>query len=73
MIGNVTINAAKFAEWLESTAVGPNGVPVLRLNFRTGEIQLNGNSTGGGRMTLTNQLLQVFDENGRLRVRVGIW
>lgn len=72
-IQNASITAAKISDWLESDAVGPGGVPVLRLNFRTGEIQLNSPVEGGGRMTLTNNLIQVFDANDTLRVRMGIW
>lgn len=73
VIGNATITAGKFVQWLESVALNAQGVPILRLNFQTGEIQLNGSASGGGRLTLTNQLLQVFDQNGVLRVRMGIW
>lgn len=72
-IKTASIGSAKFADWLESDAVGPGGVPVLRLNFRTGEIQLNAPTSGGGRMTLNNNLIQVFDANNVLRVRLGIW
>lgn len=73
IIGSASIGSAKLADWLESDALGPGGVPVLRLNFRTGEIQLNAPVSGGGRMTLTNNLIQVFDGSDTLRVRMGIW
>lgn len=73
MIQNAAIGSAKFTEWLESDAIGPGGVPVLRLNFRTGEIQLNANVSGGGRMTLNNQVIEVFDAANMRRVRMGIW
>lgn len=72
-IKTASIGSAKFAEWLESDAVGPGGIPVLRLNFRTGEIQLNAPASGGGRMTLNNNLIQVFDANNVRRLRMGIW
>lgn len=72
-IKSASITTAKFVDWLESDALGPGGVPVLRLNFRTGEIQLNANSAGSGRMTLNNQVIQVFDASNVLRVRMGIW
>lgn len=72
-IGTASIGSAKFTDWLESDAKGPNNIPVLRLNFRTGEIQINSAATGQGRMTLTNNLIQFFDGNGNLRVRMGIW
>jgi len=73
IIGNASIGSAKFTDWLESDALGPGGVPVLRMNFRTGEIQINSPTSGGGRMTLDNQLIQVFDGDDTLRVRIGIW
>jgi predicted phage tail protein len=73
VIGDASIGSAKLADWLESTAVGQGGVPVLRLNFRTGEIQMNSPMSGGGRMTLNNQIIQVFDQNNTLRVRMGLW
>lgn len=73
LIGKATIGAAKLVDWLESDAKNEQGLPLLRLNFRTGEIQLNGAAGSGGRMTLTNQLIQVFDANGGLRWRSGIW
>ncbi|XJC80012.1 phage tail protein (plasmid) [Delftia tsuruhatensis] len=73
LIGNASIQSAKFSDWLESDARGPDGQPVLRLNFRTGEIQMNSPQSGGGRMTLNNQLLQVFNANGSLVLRLGIF
>lgn len=73
IIKNASIGSAKFTEWLESDSK-VNGVPVLRLNFRTGEIQINGSASGtGGRLVITNRLIQVFDENNVRRVRIGIW
>ncbi|MFD4121222.1 phage tail protein [Alcaligenes faecalis] len=73
LIRDASIGSAKLSDWLESDAKGPGGISVLRLNFRTGEIQLNGNNTSQGRMTLTNQLIQVFSPSGQLRVRMGLW
>lgn len=70
-IKSATINSAKFTDWLESDALGPGNIPVLRLNFRTGEIQLNSSVTGEGRMTLTNQVIKVYDAAGTLRVKLG--
>lgn len=40
---------------------------------KSGSLQINGNVAGGGRLTLNNQLLQVYDAAGKLRVRLGIW
>ena len=41
-----------------------------------GSIEFNGPAAGGGRLTMTNQLIQIFSVvNGveRLKVRIGIW
>lgn len=73
MIGTASIQAAKFSDWLESDAKGPDGVPVLRINFRTGEILMNSPTADGGRMMINNQLIRVIDANGVLRVRLGLW
>lgn len=70
-IGNATIGSGKFIDWLVSDTVGPGGVPVLRINFRTGEIQLNPAMTGTGRMTINNQVVAVYDGAGTLRVKLG--
>jgi len=45
----------------------------IRINFVTGEFEINGVVSGQGRMNITNQLVQVFDANSVLRVRMGIW
>ena len=37
-----------------------------------GTFEMNG-PTGGGRMQITNQLIQIWGPNGVLRVRLGIW
>lgn len=71
VIGNASIGSAKLANWLESDAVGPNGQRVLRMNFRTGEIQLNAATAGQGRMTLTNKGLRLWDANGVERITIG--
>ena len=73
LIGNATIGSAKFIDWLESDARGPDGQPALRLNFRTGEIQMNSPVASGGRMTLNNQLLCVFNVSGQMVLRLGIF
>ena len=38
-----------------------------------GDLEFNGPAAGGGRLTMTNKLIQVFDSNNVLRVRLGIW
>lgn len=40
---------------------------------RDGTVEINGNVAGQGRISITNQLIQVFDSNNSLRVRLGIW
>ncbi|WP_280568277.1 hypothetical protein [Chromohalobacter sp. 296-RDG] len=54
---------------LKSTARGNNGRPAWRLD-RDGEFELN--STGaGGRMEQRGDRISVYDESGRLRIRIG--
>lgn len=73
IIGNASIGSAKIADWLESDATNSLGQRVWRLNMRTGEMQFNGMAGGSGRLTISNNLVQVYDGNGVLRVRMGIW
>ncbi|MFJ9451516.1 host specificity protein J [Herbaspirillum sp. NPDC101397] len=73
VIGMATITAGKFVDWLESVAKNPDGVPVLRLNFKTGEIQLNGTTSSGEKLLINNRNIQVFNAAGKLKVRLGIW
>ena len=73
VIGNASITGAKIADWLESDAVNSLGQKVWRLNMRTGEMQFNGSTGGNGRLTINNKLVQVYDANGTLRVRMGVW
>lgn len=72
-IASASIGSAKLADWIQSDALNSLGQPVLAMNFRTGEIQLNGPTNAGGRMTLNNNVLQVFDANNVLRVRLGLF
>lgn len=72
-IGNASITSAKIADWLESDAVNSLGQKVWRLNMRTGEMQFNGSTVGNGRLTINNNLVQVYHPNGVLATRMGIW
>lgn len=72
-IANASIGSAKIADWLESDATNSLGQKVWRLNMRTGEMQFNGVSTGSGRLVINNNVVMVYDGNGTLRVRMGIW
>ena len=67
-----TLTSAKIVDWLESDATNTLGQKVWRLNMRTGEMQFNGTGNGG-RLTINNNLIQVYDANNVLRVRMGIW
>lgn len=78
--GGVTyINAASIKDGSISNAkVGD----LQSTNFATGKsgwriskgggIELNGNSGGNGRMTVSNNRLEVYDDNNVLRVRIGL-
>jgi predicted phage tail protein len=72
LIGNATITAAKFAEWIESTAVDGYGVPLLRLNMRTGAIYQR-SAASGRRIEQENGVIRVYDESNVMRVRMGVW
>jgi len=48
------------------------GVRGWSLN-KDGTVEINGSVAGQGRIRITNQLIQVFDSNNVLRVRMGIW
>ncbi|MEQ9728506.1 phage tail protein [Pseudomonas sp. WHRI 8822A] len=43
------------------------------INFVTGQFELNGTIPGQGRRRITNQLEEVWDANGVLRYRSGVW
>ena len=43
----------------------------IRLNFVTGEFEMNGSVPGQGRMTTTHRATKVYDGNGVLRVQLG--
>ncbi|WGK60494.1 DUF1983 domain-containing protein [Halopseudomonas sp. SMJS2] len=47
------------------------GMAGIRLNFVTGEFELNGSVPGQGRTTTTNRATKVYDGNGVLRVQLG--
>jgi len=45
----------------------------ILINFVTGQFELNGTIPGQGRKRITNQLEEIWDANGVLRQRSGIW
>ena len=40
---------------------------------KAGGIEFNGRVAGGGRLSISNSVVSVYDKNGVLRVRLGIW
>ncbi len=71
VIGDATISWLKIGDDVQSTnyVAGESG---WRLS-KAGGIEFNGTVAGQGRMSINNQVLQVFDSNGRLRVRLGLF
>ncbi|MBD1602509.1 phage tail tip fiber protein, partial [Pseudomonas typographi] len=70
-IADGTITSAKIGDYIQSTnyVAGSTG---WRMN-KDGTFEINGTVSGQGRLLITNSLVQVFDANGGLRVRMGIW
>jgi predicted phage tail protein len=71
-IGNAWITNAMIGQTIQSTAVGANGQPLWVIDKANG-ITLNGPNGGSGYMNLNSSTLTVFDNNGTLRVRLGLW
>ncbi|MBD2812207.1 host specificity protein J [Xenorhabdus sp. Vera] len=71
-VGDATITSAKIANTLQSTNFDPNRRTGFRLNMRTGEMVSYGHGNSGYWVE-TNNLKQLFDNNGRLRIRMGFW
>jgi len=69
VIGDGTIGMAKIATALQSTnyVAGQTG---WRLD-KNGTFEINGAVAGGGRITMDNESLRVYDQNGVLRVKIG--
>lgn len=72
LIGVGWIQNAMIGDVIQSTALGANGQPRWRLD-KNGTITLNGANGGSGYMTLNDSTLLVYDNNGTLRVRLGLW
>lgn len=70
-IQDATITMAKIAGALQSDNYVP-GKQGWQLD-RAGNLEFNGSIAGGGRLSINNQLIRVYDENGTLRVKLGIW
>lgn len=71
-IGTGWITSANIANVIQTTAVGANGQPRWLID-KNGTITLNGANGGSGYMTLNDSTLLVYDNNGTLRVRLGLW
>lgn len=65
-----TITNAKIGNFIQSNnyVVNTSG---WQLN-KSGTFYING-SSGTGRMVITNNIIQIFDANNTLRVRMGLW
>ncbi|WP_338568685.1 host specificity protein J [Pseudomonas canadensis] len=70
-IRNGSITMLKIGEALQSDDYVP-GTTGWRL-AKSGGIEFNGTVAGGGRLTMNNQLIQIFDGNNVRRVRLGIF
>jgi predicted phage tail protein len=71
-IGTAWIQNGNIGDIIQSTANGANGQPRWKLD-KNGTITLNGANGGSGYMTLNDSTLLVYDNNGTLRVRLGLW
>lgn len=68
-IKNGSITSAKVGDIQSNNFVsGKTGWKIAK----DGNIQLNGNSGGNGRMIITNNYLAVYDDNNVLRVKIGL-
>ncbi|MDR3386807.1 MAG: phage tail protein [Rudaea sp.] len=71
-IGAAWIQNANIGDIIQSTAVGANGQPRWKLD-KNGTLTMNGANGGSGYLTLSDSTLLVYDNNGTLRVRLGLW
>ena len=65
---NVIVN-----RMLSARAVTADKLDVNELSAITANIGLLRTASSGARTEISNNLIQVFDSNGRLRVRMGVW
>ena len=70
LIGTGWITNAMIGDTIQSNNFVANTTG-WRLN-KAGTLEFNGNVAGLGRLTINNNVIQVFDAN-RLRVRLGLW
>jgi predicted phage tail protein len=72
LIGTAWIQNANIGDIIQSNVTGANGQPRWRID-KNGTITLNGVNGGSGYLTISDSVVQVFDNNGTLRVRMGLW
>jgi predicted phage tail protein len=68
-IADGSITMLKIGQALQSDNYIP-GVQGWRLD-KAGNLEFNGPAPGGGRLTMTNRAIKVFDQNGVKRVQLG--
>lgn len=71
-IGTGWITNAMIGGVIQSTSVGANGQPRWSLD-KNGVLTMNGANAGSGYLTINDSTVMVYDGNGTLRVRMGIW
>lgn len=79
-IANASINGAKIIDGEITNAkigsyIASNNYVYNQSGWymgKDGTLLINGNG-GTGRMVISNNLIQIFDQNGTLRVRMGLW
>lgn len=80
--GQVYINQAVIGKgWITNAMIGDSiqsdnyvkGEKGWRIDKASNEFEMNGSLAGGGRLSITNQLIQIFYGNGKLCLRAGIW
>lgn len=71
LVRNASIGSAKFKDYLDSDATGYGGRPLLRLNFRSGVAEFNGQSSDGSRTEINNKGMRYYYPNGVLGARFG--
>jgi predicted phage tail protein len=69
LIADGSITMLKIGQALQSDNYIP-GVQGWRLD-KAGNLEFNGPAPGGGRLTMTNRAIKVFDQNGVKRVQLG--
>lgn len=71
LIGTGWITNAMIGNVIQSNNYSPQSTGWIL--DKSGNLEINGSAVGGGRLTINNQLIQVYDAGGKLRLRMGIW